>query len=139
MPHQISIPTKQVFILRKCDFPPLRTVSRNLFMRCLLSFLQVIDMANLTTQLLYSFVLALVYGLTSYFKNSKEETFDLKAFLKTLLIGVFVGAVMYSQHFDYDVSLSFVTTNGFLMMLIDMIINNLFRRTPQLKTPKKVF
>ena len=91
------------------------------------------------TQFIFSFLLATVYGLSSYFRNHKEEEFDIKAFVKTVIIGVLVGAAMYSQHLGYEAGFAFITTNGFIMMLVDMLINNIFQWKPKLKAPRKLY
>ena len=85
----------------------------------------------MVTQIIYSIIVAIVYGLASYFKESDLEKFSIPAFLKTLVIALIVAFVMFEGKMTYDAALQFVVSNAFLTTFIDKIINNLLKWKPQ--------
>jgi hypothetical protein len=80
-------------------------------------------MANVFVQIAYAILVAAIYGLASYFKDHDDEHFNLALFLKTVLIGLFVGIVQFQLGLTYDQALVWVTTNAVLMQLIDKAVN----------------
>lgn len=86
-------------------------------------------MADIGIQMLYSFVLAVVYGLASYLGNNKAENFNLPMFVKTLIVSVIVGAVMFYMRWDYTQALQFIAGNTVLMTFIDDLLNNVLHLT----------
>ena len=88
------------------------------------------DMNAVFMQIVYSLVIAIVYGLAWYFKTYPREQFDSKMFVKTLIIAVFVAIIMLYFDLDYTTALEFVTTNFVLMYLIDQIVNAIFQFKP---------
>lgn len=88
------------------------------------------------TQVFTSVMIAVAYGIINYFLSNKQtsEPFSFKVFTKTVLIGVFVGAVISVWGVDpqtgYAQAFQYVTGNTFFMTLIDDWVNKLFSLTP---------
>jgi len=81
-------------------------------------------------QMLYAMLIAVIYGLASYFKTQKIEEFNMPMFVKTILIGAIVGFIQYYAGYTYEQAFTFVVSNVILMTFIDDLINKLFRVAP---------
>ena len=90
-------------------------------------------MDTLYVQILYSIVVATVYGLARYFQQHTQERFDPKLFAKTLIIGAVVGAAQHYFGWTYDQAFQWVIGNATLMVLIDQIVDRLFKLHGTLK------
>jgi len=90
-------------------------------------------MDSLYVQILYSILVATVYGLARYFQQHTQEQFDAKLFVKTLIIGAAVGAVQYYFGWTYDQAFQWVIGNATLTVLIDQIVDRLFKLHGTLK------
>ena len=83
-------------------------------------------MNPLYVQILYSILVATVYGLARYFQQHTKEQFDAKLLVKTLVIGAVVGFVQYQFGWTYDQALTWVIGNAAITTFIDQIIDRLF-------------
>ena len=96
-------------------------------------------MADLLLNILYTFGYALVAGLLQYLQNSNQETFGLKTFLKTLILGVLVGFVMFYAGLNYGAALGIVL-QPLIIDRVDELVNAIMDwlgRGPALKSDPK--
>jgi hypothetical protein len=79
-------------------------------------------MADLLLNILYTFGFAVFTGLAQYLQNSSQETFGLKTFLKTLVIGILVGFVMFNLGLNYQGALG-VVLQPLILKYVDDLVN----------------
>lgn len=85
-------------------------------------------MSAQTLEIIYAVLMAIVYGLYSYFKATPQEQFNPYYALKTVIIGVLVGFAMNQFNMSYDQAFQFIITNGLLMIAVDKFINLLIEK-----------
>jgi len=80
-------------------------------------------MANIYLQLLLSILIALIYGIAKFLKDSDLEHFNKALFVKTIVISIVVGYVQWQFGMTYEQALVWLSQNAVLMWFIDTIVN----------------
>jgi hypothetical protein len=84
--------------------------------------------------LAYAVLVAVVYGLASYFKTTPKEHFSWAYFLKTIAIGVIVGYAEIQYGMSYDQAIVWATV---FTPFIDTLLNSLPFPKPAVSDPAK--
>ena len=79
-------------------------------------------LADVFLNILYSFGWALAQGIIFYLQNTPTEQFSPKTFLKTLVIGLLVGAAMFEMKLNYDQALGLIL-QPLIIAYVDKIVN----------------